>query len=712
MADAGRMKRIVLRVLLALVVAGMAASAAFVVWVWPRCSGDACPSVEALRSYTPPQASRVFDGEGQLVAHLAPERRIVIPLSQMPRSVVGAFLAVEDKRFFRHDGIDYRRVAGALLRNVRSGGYAQGFSTITMQLARNVFPEQLTREKTLKRKAWEVMVARQIEKEFSKEEILEMYLNQIYLGEGLYGVEAAAQGYFGRSARELTPEQAAVLAALPKAPSYYSPRRNPAAAIQRRNVVLSLMAAGGVLSAEQAEAARGTAMILAPPMEAQGDAPFFIAAVRRELREKIGAGAETAGLRVYTALDRGLQTAAEGALKEQIEAVEKGKFGKFRGPVCAGETKEKKEGCLEGMFVALDPATGDVRALVGGRDFGLSQFDRVLQAKRQAGSAFKPFVYASALAQGVTIPTPLLGPGAGDYESGYVPADHVNDSISIDLRQGFKVSSNRAAVVVGERAGVNEVVRTAHAMGIHTPINPYPSTFLGAADVVPIEMVAAYAPFANGGMSVEPRLIQRVEDPSGRVVWQAPMKSAAVLSPETAFLTLSLMQDVVDHGTGYSARAAGLPWTVPAAGKTGTTNEAADVWFVGATPDLVAGVWMGFDQPKRILVGATGGKLAAPVWGRVLAKYYQSHPAPAAWSPPAGVMQVQIDSETGQLATPDCPPEQVRTEWFAVGTEPTEECHLHTAPGLEGWFRRALRGVGGWLGGGRGEETHTTPPRP
>jgi penicillin-binding protein 1A len=269
--------------------------------LWPRCSGAECPDVESLRDYSPPQATRVFDGAGEVVAHLAPERRIVVPLERIPGHVAGAFLAVEDKRFFEHNGVDYRRVVGSAVRNVQSFRFEEGFSTITMQLARNVFPEQLTRAKTLRRKVWEVYIARQMEQEFAKDEILEMYLNQIYLGDGFYGVEAAAQGYFGKRAAELDAGEAAVLAALPKAPNNYNPRTNPIDAVNRRNIVLGLMRDASLISAAEAERASAEPIALVTPLEGRSEAPYFIAAVRRELRERFGEDAETEGYRVHRA---------------------------------------------------------------------------------------------------------------------------------------------------------------------------------------------------------------------------------------------------------------------------------------------------------------------------------------------------------------------------------------------------------------------------
>ncbi|HET7275801.1 MAG TPA: PBP1A family penicillin-binding protein [Longimicrobiaceae bacterium] len=678
----------------------MILAGAGLLWLWPRCSGEGCPSVASLREYTPPQASRVFDRSGQLIAHLAPERRIVVPLEQIPAGVVGAFLAVEDRRFFEHEGVDWRRAAGALVHDIRTLSFDEGFSTITMQLARNVFPEHLTREKTLRRKLWEVMLAWKIEDEFSKDEILELYLNQIYLGEGLYGVEAAARGYYGKSARELDTAEAAMLAALPKAPSTYNPRENPVAAVRRRNLVLDLMAQAGVISAAEAESASAEPLDLAPPIEAKGDAPYFVAAVRDELRERFGPGAANAGLRVYTTVDLSLQVEARDALQEQIRAIEADELGNFQGPVCSDGEIEDPRDCLQGLFVAIEVQSGDILAMVGGRDFAVSQFNRVTQARRQPGSAFKPIVYASALEAGIPITTPLIGPGATDFLGTYRPADHVADSVTVNMREGLRVSSNRAAVALGNRTGVQNVIQTAKSLGLSTEIPPYPSTFLGAAEVVPLQLVAAYSAFANNGFVVTPRLIRRVENASGEVLLDVPVRREQAISPEAAFLTTSLMQDVINSGTGHRARAAGLPYSVPAAGKTGTTDDAADAWFVGVTPDLAAGVWIGFDQRKRIMPGAEGGTLAAPVWGEVLGSYYESHPTPPSWIAPFNLVTARVDSKTGLLATDECPPEQVVEEWFIPGTVPTEYCDLHPDSGVGGWLTRQLRDLGDWLGGG------------
>jgi penicillin-binding protein 1A len=640
-----------------------------------------CPPVEKLREYHPPQASLVFDRDGKLLARLAPEERIVVPLSAMSPKLVGAFLAVEDRRFYEHEGIDWRRVFGALWRDLSTFSIREGSSTITMQLARNVFPDNLTRARTLRRKLAEMIVARRIERAFSKPQILEMYLNQIYLGNGYYGVEAAAHGYFGRTAMDVTPAQAALLAALPKAPSNYDPRRYPDVALKRRNLALSLMAKEKVITAKEETIARRSKLRLSP-QEQEGGAPWFVAAVRRELNERFGDDAETQGLRVRTTLDAILQRAAEKELARQIALAESGKLGRLSVPKCNGDPEE----CLEGLFVALDTHTGDVRALVGGRDYALSEFDRVTQARRQPGSTFKAFVWTAAIQSGVPVST-LLDPA--ELPPDYAPADgQVTTDRPLNLREALRVSSNRAAVALGQRIGYPAVTEAAHACGIGDAlIPPYPSSFLGAADVMPLELVAAFAPFANGGDRVLPRFIDEVRSATGEVVLKNGVVTSPALQPGPAFIMTSLLSDVVERGTGTAARA-GLPHDLPVLGKTGTTNGGQDVWFIGATPDIVAGVWLGFDHPRPLGAAATGGRLAAPVWARVIAAWQRGKPIPPRWQAPPGLEEHDIDSVTGGLAIGGCPQQQITREWFIPGTAPND-CPVH-AGGLAGFLERTF----------------------
>ena len=649
-------------------------------------TGDGCPSVAELRSYRPPESTRVYARDGSFVADLSPQRRVVLEINEIPPLVREGMVAVEDRRFWDHGGIDYRSVARAVWRNVTSLSIEEGFSTITMQLARTVFPEQLPMGDKVGRKVCEVWLAGRIEGQLSKRDILAMYLNQIYLGSGLYGVEAAAEGYFGVSADRLDPAEAALLIALVKSPEGYNPRKNPMRAIERRNIVLDVMAEAGVVDAATADAAKREPLHLAPPLEAAGAAPYYIAAVRRELRDRFGPDAHIQGLQVHTGLDPELQNHTRDALVDQIQRIEGGHYGQYSH--AKGPSADSDAAVLQGMAVLLDPQTGEVRALVGGRDFATSQFDRAFQAKRQPGSAFKPLVYAAALESGLpatarleTSPVEVTSAGSGTWR----PGDHVADSVeSLSVRMALAESSNSAAVRLGQWVGERRVAEMGRRLGLSTPIPEYPSIHLGAAEVIPAELVAAFAAFGNGGYRVEPTLIRHVEDGDGNLLWRARPSTRQVLDPGVAFLTLTLLEEVVNSGTGSAVRSAGF-W-LPAAGKTGTTNDGKDVWFVGLTPDMVGGVWLGFDRPRPIMPGASGGRLAAPVWGRIMEAAYQYGPAPAPWSPPSNIISAQVDESTGYLATGECPPEHVRIEYFLVGTEPEAYCPVHPEHGVDRFF--------------------------
>jgi penicillin-binding protein 1A len=673
------------------------------------CSPDAaqdCPSVEALRGYRPPEATRLYAMDGSLLADLSPERRVVVDLDEVPPTISNGFVAVEDRRFWQHNGVDARGAGRAVWRNLRTLSLAEGFSTITMQLPRNVFPDELPRSDRLRRKSCEIRLAGQIEKALGKREILKLYINQVYLGDGKYGVEEAARAYFGKPATRLTIAEAALLVGLVKNPEGYNPRKHPNRAIQRRNTVLEVLVREDVIREADALKAKAEPLKLAPPLEAAGPAPYFVAAVRRELRERFGDDADIRGLRVHTGLDPALQRAARDALVAQIRKVESGGFGRWRHPSPDSGRMAPAEGSgspyLQGVVIVLDARTGAVRALVGGRDFTHSSYDRALLARRQPGSTFKPIVFAAAFQHGLSPAsridtTPVSVELAG---SAWKPDDLVPDSVtSLSARDALALSSNNGAVRVGEWVGARRVADMARTLGITTPVPPYPSIHLGAAEVVPAELAAAYATLGNGGYRVEPALISRIEDARGNVLWRAPQDMVSVIDPGVAYLTTSLMEDVVDRGTGAAVRRDGF-W-LPAAGKTGTTNDARDVWFVGMTPDLVAAVWMGFDQPKQILPNAFGGNLAAPVWAATMKAAYQKRPAPAGWEPPSSMIGLAIDATTGGLATDDCPPADVRVEYFMAGTEPTDFCPTHAPSG--GAIDRLLRGLR-LRGGSQGQE--------
>ena len=675
------------------VLLGAASATVALAWLWPRCAGVECPSVQRLRDYRPPQASLIYDRDGGLLARLAPEQRIVVPYSALPKHLVDAFLAVEDRRFWDHGGVDWRRSVGALWRDVRSLSAREGSSTITMQLARNVFPEHLTRARTLRRKLWEVVLARQIESSFSKQQILELYLNQIYLGDGRYGVEAASRNYFGKPVKDTTLAEAAVLAALPKAPATYDPRRAPQLARKRRNLVLALMQSAGFITESQMKQAQKPRIKLSKPQD-PFSAPWVEGWVRKELRERFGPDAEVRGLRVHTTIDPKIQLAAEQELGGQVIAVEAGRLGRFRGKQCEGKVVDDPDQCLQGLLVALSPVSGDVLALVGGRDHDLSQFDRATQARRQPGSAFKPFIYAAALRQGWPTTT-VLGAGPEPQEGDYNPAEGGMETHGpLTMREALRTSSNRAAVELGGRVGVRAVAQLAKDLGIGSPIPDWPSTFLGAAALSPLELTAAYAAFVNGGYRIKPRLIAFVESVDGRPLFAAPVERTQVLDPAIAFVMADLLRGVVDGGTGKRARVSGLPESVAIAGKTGTTNGAQDAWFVGATPDAVVTAWLGFDRPRTIAASATGGRLAAPVVGRVLREVYRHRPPPPPLQPPPNVALREIDTGTGKLATSGCPGEQVVREWLLASAAPLEECPLHRG-GVGGFFQRVFGAVFG-----------------
>lgn len=673
----------------------------FVAFAWSRCFFDGCPDVAQLAAYQPGGAPVLLDRNGEVFADLSPAEREMVPLYSLPSHVAQAFLAVEDKRFHEHNGIDWPRVGGAVVANLRSGGFDQGFSTITMQLARNVFPERIPgQEQTTSRKLLEVRVAREIEDRFSKEEILELYLNHIYFGNRASGIEAAARQYFGIPAERLTLPQAALLAALPKAPSHYDPRRHPEKARERRNLVLSLMEEQGRIPARMAHAARRAPLGIAPaPRQKRveaGLAPYFVEQVRHALEERFGADLYTRPLRVVTTLDSAAQRAAEEELRRQLKEVESGAFGRFAGTPYSPAAQPAENGTryLQGAVVMLDARTGDVLAWVGGRDYAHSQFDRAGQARRQPGSAFKPFVFASALERGYVLSQPLVDrplkvrlPDGQVWEPKNFTGRYEG---KITLRDALVRSKNVATVRLAEAVGLGRVATFARQAGLEEPVAEVPSMALGAVAVSPMEMTMAYSGFAGLGQAVEPRFLLRVEDEDGRVLWRSEPRSRKVLDPAVAYLLTDVLAEALERGTGIRARSSGLQ--APAAGKTGTTNDGADAWFIGYTPDLVAGIWVGFDQPRPILEDATGGRLAAPLWGRLVERVYRRRPQPEPWKRPRAVVAHRVDPVTGLVVEEGCRSSGGREELFVKGMEPAAYCPGREAPPRHGFpAERLLR---------------------
>ncbi len=658
-----------LKAVLLLVVLLLAAAA----FLWFRCGLRGCPDVGSLAGYVPDQASVVLDRKDREVGKLYRIERVVVPLDSLPRYVSQAFVAIEDQRFWQHHGVDWRRVPGAILANLKAGGVEQGFSTITMQLARNVFPEKLpASQRTIWRKLGEMRVAQQIEDRYDKREILGMYLNQIYFGAGAWGIEAAAEAYFGEPASQLTLAQAALLAALPVAPARYNPRRNPDGARERRDLVLQKMASQGMISRERARAARDEDLKLARRRTAREEAaPYFMDAVRQRLEDRFGDALYTGGYRIHTTLDLDIQRVAEQELKRQLDAIEAGRYGRYahaRYDADADSVGSGSTPYLQGSIVVLDAGDGGVLALVGGRDFDQSEYDRALQARRQVGSAFKPFVYAAALARGypptLAVEDTPLSLRVGN--SVWAPRNYGNVySGRIPMREALVHSKNVATVRIAERVGLEDVIGTAHSLGIDERLPPYPSVALGSIGVPLLQLVAAYAAFASLGDRPEPRFVDRVEGPDGSLVWQEPVRRDPVLDPAVAFVLTTMLQDVVDRGTATAVRATG--YRGAAAGKTGTTNDGTDAWFVGYTPRLVAGIWIGLDDPATIVPGATGGALAAPVWGRVMRRIGAGG---STWSPPPGVTTLAVDT-LGDVVGEGCPAYgPVHEEYFVRGTTP------------------------------------------
>ncbi len=670
------------------------------------CRNNACPSIEGLDRYDPAQASKVYAADGRLITDLGLERRTVVPLAEMSPVVVRAFLATEDKRFYEHHGIDFVRVFGAIKANVLKLRFAEGFSTITMQLARNLFRDQIDgRDKSLRRKLREAHVALEIERHYPKDKILELYLNQIDLGNRAFGVEAASQRYFGKSVRELNVAEAATLAAIPKAPTTYNPRRNPARSIQRRNVVLGLLRDEGLLADAEVEQWRAYPLLLSSRSDYSGVADYFVEYVRQALQARFGDDLYTAGLRIYTTLDLDMQLAAERALEAQLTAIEQGgaRYGKFPHRTYAQYLESRGDNdeggatvspYLQGLAVTLEARTGYIRAMVGGRDFDDSKFNRATQSRRQPGSTFKPLVYSAAIEARHPLseivddsPFELQIPD----QPLWTPQNYdLKFKGKMTLRQALYDSRNIPAIKVGQEVGEPAVIDEARKFGLTTPILPVPSISIGSADVIPLEMIAAYTVFANQGKRAIPQAILRVEDRNGKILWQPAPRAQEVMDPLSAWLVTDVLRDVVRRGT--AAGTVGSKIAFPAGGKTGTTNDGFDVWFIGFTPDLVTGVWMGFDQPKKIMSDAQGGRLAAPAWTAMMNEIYERRPIPAPWVRPDSLVVAEIDETTGFLATPFCPTATKTIEYFLPGTVPAGYCPIHS--GILGGGQ-PIPGVGG-----------------
>jgi penicillin-binding protein 1A len=670
-----------------------------------------CPSIAQIRTWEPEQTTRLFAHDGRLIVELGIERRTPVSINGLPTYIPQAVVAIEDKRFYGHGGFDPRGILRAVVGVATGNRGLGGGSTITQQLARNMFTEEIGFERrlntfdqilaTLTRKLKEVQVALQLEESYTKDQILEAYLNQIYMGRGnIHGFESAARVYLGKNLPDANVAEAALLAAVLNLPGRFDPFRYPENALRRRNLVLDRMADQAYLSAQEAERWKAYPLPTADHSggSTEGIAPYFEEWVRIILDDLLGAEVYRGGFRVYTTLDLDIQRAAAEAMEWGWQRVEDNPA--FRHPKFAEYDTVPFEGSetpyLQGALIALDPHTGHVRAMIGGRDYEQSKFDRVRSAQRQAGSSFKPFVYAAALRSGIPASHILM-----DEPFQYMEVDSTvweprnfggEFEGPMTAREALRRSVNIPAVRLGwEEVGIESVIQTARRVGIRTPIEPFPSTTIGAAAVKPIELAEAYSVFATLGSRVTPFPILRVENSRGEVIWEPQPQKTQMLDSAVARIMVDLLEDAANTGSGYNHRGIGeLPYDVPTAGKTGTTNDAADVWFAGFTPNLLAIVWLGMDRPQAMLSGspgATGGQHAAPVWGRFMREVYYGDvlgdgeaggvlPIPERWPFPVTVTTRDVDRRTGRLWANWCEdPELNRyTEYFVAGTEPTEYC--------------------------------------
>jgi 1A family penicillin-binding protein len=618
-----------------------------------------------------PQTTLIYDANDRVMSALFKEHRMPVNLEEMSEPLVNAVLVTEDRRFFDHHGVDIRRVAGSMLANLRRGRIVQGGSTITQQYVRGAF---LDRSRTYGRKVREAWLAHRLESRFSKKAILQAYLNHIYFGHGYYGVQAASLGYFGKPASAITAPEAATLAALINRPSGYGIRRTPVKVRDRRDWVLRQMHHYGFLDTATYGASIATpvaATLANAKLRADVDplgiarGPYFAAAVHEFLLEKFGVDKALAGgLRVYTTMDSEVQRFAEESVAKRLAELDR---------------KKRPGAPLQAALVAIEPATGFVRAIVGGRDFKESPFNRATDARRQPGSAFKPFVFAAALEAGFSPGTTIDGlDGYIASSSGaYLPGgEHEVDSTT--LRAALVHSSNRAAVHLMQRVGLGATIDLANRVGLDT-LPRVPSLALGTGEVSLLNLTSAYTTFANGGILQSPTFVRRIEDADGRVLYRGDSVGRRVLSESTAFLMASMLSDVVNHGTGYSARQAGF--SLPAGGKTGSTDDHSDAWFIGFTPRLAAGVWVGFDQPQPIGRRAFASVVAVPAWARFMRA--ATHDEKAEWlQRPAGVAPIRRCSASGGLATEYCELSgEVVNDMVSIGRAP-DLCTLHNSTTL------------------------------
>ncbi len=637
------------------------------------------PQIRTLETFKPAAITRIYSADKELLADLFTQKRVPVPLHMIPDYLKQAVIATEDRQFYEHAGVDLRGILRAIIRDIRAGEFVEGASTITQQLAKTLF---LTPRKSIMRKLKEAFLAFQIERRYTKDEILQLYLNQVYFGSGAYGVEAAARTFFGKPANELTLAECALTAGMPKSPSRYSPLVNESLALKRRAVVLKQMARNGMITREQLTAAKSSPLSLATSQNSSIKAPYFVAYVRNLLEKEFGgARLYRTGLTVYTTLNYKMQKAAEKAVAKGLEQLsarmQKDGLLTLQSKEAMGTSGHESP---QAALVSVDATQGAILAMVGGKDFQESPFNRATMARRQPGSAFKPLVYACAMENGfaqnyVIWDAPVVFKGAKEG------VDWTPENFSgkfrgeMILRQALSVSQNIPAVKLLNKLGPSTAVQWAYRMGIESPLQPNLSLVLGTSEVTLLELTAAYAVFPSGGVGTRPFAILEVLDRKGRTIRRAGLQRRTAVSPETAAIMTDMLQAVVHAGTGKAARCIGRPL----AGKTGTTDSYRDALFLGFSPTVVAGVWVGLDHYGILGNKETGARAALPIWIDFMEQVLAGRPY-RDFSLPEGVVKVRIDVESGLLASQNCP--NAVTVVFKKGTEPKQYCRHASGAGL------------------------------
>ena len=699
------LKKIIYRCIL-LIITGMLS-----VFVFILVLSRNLPSLEQLENYDPDLVTRIYSFDGKVLDELFVQKRVFIELDRIPEHMQYAVVASEDRKFFEHWGLSMRSIARAVMINTLSLSYRQGFSTLTQQLARNLY-KSVGFEDSILRKVKEMITAIQIERTYTKDEILEMYLNTVHFGHGTYGVEAATKRFFGKESRFLTIDESAMLVGLLPAPASYSPIHHPDRAIRRRNTVLRLMRDQGYVARNEYEENRAKTLETVLEVPKRGSAPYFTEYVRRILEKEdtaLGINIYRDGLKIYTTLDSRMQEIAEKAVMSTVRD-DQNRLNKrlyndreeFENlayltiynedsikTMLSGEVqlyKDLRDKLLvQCAFVAIDPNTGGILAMVGGRPDYHDQYNRAVQARRQPGSVFKPFVYTTALDNGYPVTEQLLNQpvvlNIQNMDGTWVkwkPQNYDGSTGGLTtFREGLRKSMNLISVrmVQQDIAPADQVKQTAKRMGINTDIRAVDAIALGTSEVFPIEMVSAYSALSNKGVYSKPFAITKIEDRYGNIVKEYFPNRKEVLSEETAYLMTSLMQTVMDRGTGGSARWK-YKFNRPAAGKTGTTQGWSDAWFVGYTPQIAAGCWFGVDNFKVPLgPGQDGSRAALPAWAKFMKAAHDTLKLPIQkFEKPSGIIDKEICIVSKKIPLPACPVEQ---EIFKNGTEPTQQCKVH-----------------------------------